>query len=325
MIYRTGLKRRYIEKWVNRYRSTGTVDDSPRSGRPRVLNPPQVAKLAKAVEQRNSVPAAVAALKKKGLIPRWVSIRTARRAIKRLLQHKKQRVRPVLTAKTRQKRLAFCKERHPVTRVVAVDSTILTAGGFGSRRKVWCKRGTTPVVHKYRKGQKVHVYGGITHFGRTKLVRVTGTTGLAPRFTKPGGVEKYRGVCAKEFQQVMQKHLVPQAKRIMRAHNQGPPVFLLDGAPVHTAAATRNFMSARHIECLQGWPPNSPDLNPIENAWGWLKWQVDRELPGTGAEVWRVAQRKWRKLTPAKCRKYMRSFGRRMRKCCRLNGGDTNY
>jgi len=325
VIRSTGLKRRYIEKWVKRYQKTGTVNDSPRSGRPRVLQPRQVASLVKGAAAQDSVPAALAALQKKGLVPRWISVKTAGRAAKRYLAKKTARVQPVLTATTKAKRLAFCRQRHLLKQIVAVDSTILTAGSFGSRRKVWSKLGTKPVIQKVRKGQQLHVYAGITRYGATKLIRVTGTTGLVSRFTRAGGVEKYRGVCAKEFQQVMRQHLVPQAKRILRAKRQGPPVFLLDGATPHTAADTRNFMRARKIKYLKGWPPNSPDLNPIENVWAWLKRETEMEKPGTGPELWRVAQEKWKRVTPARCHKYMCSFPRRLVKCIQRNGEHTGY
>jgi transposase len=325
VIYRTGWQPRYILKWVKRYRDTTNVKDAPRPGRPRVLSSRQVASLAKAAEQRDSVPAAAAALKKKGVVPRWVSVKTARRAVKRVLKQQAPQIRPVLTDRTKAKRLRFCKQRHPVKQLVAVDSTILTAGSFGSRHKVWAKKGSTPVIQKYRQGQKLHVYAGLTRYGATKLFRVTGTTGMAPRFTKPGGVEKYRGVCAKEFQQVLLQQLVPQAKRILRKKGLRKPIFLLDGAPVHRAADTINFMSAHNIQYLHDWPPNSPDLNPIENVWAWLKRETDAQHPQTEAALWRVAKGEWKRLTASKCSKYMRSFNKRMQSCVQKNGGHTGY
>lgn len=321
----TGCNPEYIRKWVNHYQKTGTLNDSPRKGRPRLLNPSQVASLVKLTEQQDSVPAALAELQKKGRIPRSVSVKTARRAVKHHLEQKAPRIRPVLTDTAKAKRLAFCRRRHDAKRIVAVDSTIITAAGSPSRHKVWTKIGSTPVEYKVRKGQQLHVYAGITRYGATDLVRVTGTTGLAPRFTKPGGVEKFRGVGAKEFQHVLKRHLFPKAKQLLRGKAKGPPIFLLDGAPAHRAAATTNFMRTRKILCLKDWPPNSPDLNPIENLWAWLKRQVKAKNPKKAAAIWREAGAAWREVDAARCRKYMRSFNRRKLVCISKDGSYTGY
>jgi transposase len=321
----TGCRKKYILKWVNRYLKTRTVNDLPRGGRPRLLNPHQAASIAKSTEQHDSVPAAVAELQKKDLIPRSVTVQTARRAVKSYLQLKAPRIRPVLTDRAKAKRLAFCKRRHAAKRIVAVDSTIITGPGSSSRHKVWTKLGITPVQQKVRKGQQVHVYAGITRFGATPLVRVTGTTGLAARFTKPRGVEKYRGVGAKEFQQVLRRHLLPEAKKLFRGKVKGPPIFLLDGAPAHRAAATINFMRTRKIQYLKGWPPNSPDLNPIENLWAWLKRHAKVQDPKTAAAIWDEVCAVWQRVDAAMCRKYMGSFNRRKRICISKDGGYTGY
>lgn len=325
VIHRTGCRADYVEKWAERYRKTGTVNDTPRSGRPKLLKPRQIAALVQAVKQHDSVPAAVASLQQKGILPRRISEKTFRRAVKPFIEQKAPRIRPVLTDRTKAKRLAFCSRRHPVQRLVAVDSTIITTRGSGSRRKVWTDIGTTPVQQKVRKGQQLHVYAGITCYGATKLVRATGTTGLASRFTRPKGVQKHSGVCAREFQQVLSRHLVPQAKRLLRGKVKGAPVFLLDGATPHTAISTLNFMRAHKILYLKGWPPNSPDLNPIENMWAWLKRKTQQYNPQTAAQLWLVAGRVWKKVKAKKCRKYVRSFSKRMQVCISKGGDHTGY
>ena len=42
-----------------------------------------------------------------------------------------------------------------------------------------------------------------------------------------------------------------------------------DNAPPHRSLSTKHFLEANEVETF-AWPPYSPDLNPIENLWGWL-------------------------------------------------------
>lgn len=82
------------------------------------------------------------------------------------------------------------------------------------------------------------------------------------------------GVGSEEFLEVLNQQLKPQATLLFAAAGVQQYTWLLDGAPAHTAVATKQFMLDNNISVLQDWPPNSPDLNPIENAWAWLKQQV---------------------------------------------------
>lgn len=328
VIYKTGFTPRFVNFWIQRYQETGTVEDRPKSGRPHILSASQRAALVKAVQQEDSVPAAVAVLKRKGTIPRHVSQKTARRELKAELEYRAVIIEPKRTKQATKKRLRFSKQRQPVKRIVALDSTILNTAGSGRRRKSWVRKGQRRVIQKVRKGQKLHVYGGITRYGPTPLVRVTGTTGLPKQYFKKGkeGVlVPYAGVGAQEFQDTMRKQLVPKAERILRKHKAGKGMYLIDGAPAHTAKTTKNFLRSRNIQWLKNWPPNSPDLNPIENVWAWLKCHVYRKQSHNGAELWRRTKQQWKKLKPEMCAKYMRSFNKRKQICAQRKGGHTGY
>jgi transposase len=49
-----------------------------------------------------------------------------------------------------------------------------------------------------------------------------------------------------------------------------------DAAPAHAAKGTIKDLQKREIVCLR-WPIYSPDLNPIEIVWNWMKdWIQER-------------------------------------------------
>jgi len=69
------------------------------------------------------------------------------------------------------------------------------------------------------------------------------------------------------YLEVLKDHLIP----FWRIHQ--PTDFMQDGAPAHRTKVVTKWLENKNIPLLE-WPGNSPDLNPIENAWNLMKNKV---------------------------------------------------
>ena len=75
------------------------------------------------------------------------------------------------------------------------------------------------------------------------------------------------------------------------------------------------------------WPAQSPDLNPIEHSWGYLKRRLaEYKHPPNGIlELWERIQVEWDKIPVEECQKMIESMARRIEAVVRAKGGYTKY
>ena len=57
-------------------------------------------------------------------------------------------------------------------------------------------------------------------------------------------------------------------------------IFQQDNAPIHKAHITMEFLHQQGFVVMD-FPPNSPDMNPIEHLWAVLKRELFRHFPET--------------------------------------------
>lgn len=101
-------------------------------------------------------------------------------------------------------------------------------------------------------------------------------------------------------------------------------IFQQDNDPKHCSKLIKNYLSEKKVKLLP-WPSQSPDLNPIEHIWSYIKKQFkgfyaknSNELKGKVTEI-------WNNLDNDMVSKYCRSFRERALAVYRAKGKHTIY
>ena len=313
----------FVRRWQQHYQKYKNVNDKPRSGRPGKISAIVRQAAVTLVAEEQSVPAATALLKQRQLLGPSIHQKTVLKAVKKVMDCKTVKRRPILNDASRAKRVKFSQQQHDPDRLIAIDSSYFTLGTVQRGRRYWTVKGTPAVAGRPNKSQQLHVYGGISAHGKTELVFVSGTTGHSKVYYNSKG--KLSGVGAEEFQDIMEKKLIPDVQQIEAAAGGSSFTWLIDNAPGHSAKTTKQFLSKKGIDYCKDWPANSPDLNPIENVWAWMKQKVYSKHYSSLAELKRAVLETWAALPDSMCSNLMRSLHTRKSICLERNGGHTGY
>ena len=111
-------------------------------------------------------------------------------------------------------------------------------------------------------------------------------------------------------------------------------IFIQDNAPIHTANDVKEWFENHGIR-LTEWPPYSPDLNPIENAWWALKKKAMEMFPElmamTGEKesdikaLEEALKQAWDALPNSLFESLVESMPRRVQACIEADGWHTKY
>jgi hypothetical protein len=107
-------------------------------------------------------------------------------------------------------------------------------------------------------------------------------------------------------------------------------LFQQDGAPAHTSKQAQDWLEHHCPEFVNKdeWPPNSPDLNPLDfSIWGVMLDKYDKlsAKPKTTAELKLVLQQIWDSLSQEFIQKTVLAFRKRVQACIRSDGGHFEH
>ena len=73
------------------------------------------------------------------------------------------------------------------------------------------------------------------------------------------------------------------------------------------------------------WPPQSPDLNPIEQFFDYIKSKLNRMDRSSEKAIWNSLQKAWSDVTITDLRKYINTMPDRCKAVIKAKGGHTKY
>ena len=120
--------------------------------------------------------------------------------------------------------------------------------------------------------------------------------------------------------QLLSGHLQPYAQAL------GPDfIFMDDNAPCHRARKVRTWMTQQQITFMEVWPPQSPDLNPIEHVWDLLGRLMDDKKPKNLRELESRLVEEWKKISAIEIQKLIATMPDRIQAVLANKGGHTKY
>lgn len=310
---RLNLKKSTVNLTVRRFEQTGTLADRNRPGRPRTTSrgEDERIKLLSKRNRRLTAPEITAEMNRTR--NRNVSVSTVKRRLKEANLHGRIATRkPLLRRGNKQKRLQWAKNHQNWTieqwaNILWTDESKYEV--FGQNRRIFVRRSkgermlpecVTPTVKKG--GGSVMVWGCFSLSGTGDLVKID-------------------GIMRKEnYRVILEENAVPSGLRLIGNNFE----LMHDNDPKHTSLLCKNYLTEAENEgtlTVMKWPPQSPDLNPIELLWDELDRRIRAECPTSKNQLWTALQREWNNIPLETLRKLIERMPRIVRAVVKARGG----
>ena len=302
---------RYV---IQRYKKSRAIGNEPRPGRPKKLSTRQ----ERYVIQKSrkdpfcSVPSLADDLASASEIT--VNPQTVRNVLHCAgIRGRRPRKKPFISEVNRVKRLAFAKQyvNHSASyweTVIFSDESKYNLFGSDGCNYVWRKPNTElqtknllPTVK--HGGGNVMVWGCMAASGVGNLAFISGKMN------------------ALMYVDVLRSNLKSSARKL---DLETSFVFQQDNDPKHTAMSTREWLLYNAPRRLLT-PPQSPDMNPIENLWHQVDRLVRKKKISNAKDLKSALQEAWLEITPRETKNLVESMPRRLQAVIDANGMHTKY
>jgi transposase len=244
-----------------------------------------------------------------------ISKSTRNRILAKMAENKSSLKRPPLTERHKKLRLNWAKNymKTDMKCVLFTDESRATLNGPDGWSKGWVLHGDQCPIRMRRQqgGGGVMIWAGIVGDEILGPVRV------------PEGVK----ITSHTYCQFLKRVLEPWLEEIPLSLLR-KIIYMHDNAPSHSAKATTEYLESLGFnnQRLMIWPPNSPDLNPIENLWSIMKRRVyaDGKQYTSKDALWKAIKQAAASIPSSLIRKLTDSVNERLFDIIRLNGSHVS-
>ena len=110
--------------------------------------------------------------------------------------------------------------------------------------------------------------------------------------------EGKKGICSTAYKNQVLEDVIFPFYDSLTLEQQEEFIFMEDGAKIHKGMARLPKLE----KGIKGfiWPPSSPDLNPIEKVWRWMKHEINQLdcVPTTVEDMKEVLRELWLEVKP---------------------------
>lgn len=305
-----GFARMTVKNFIDRYYERGSIDRQTGSGRKRKTSPVEDRHLAIFVKKHRT--ATIEEIQECCMLKN-VSVSTISRRITEMTGMNSHFTvkKFFVSEKNRKIRLKWARDHKDWTvehwrKVLWSDESPFTLR-YQCRHRVW----RLPE----ERFERFAIKGTVKHDKKINIWGCFCASGVGKLYLVDGILEK------KQFHRILRNQLFPSASHLFP---DGDWIFQQDNDPKHTAKSNQKYLQNKKVDVMK-WPSQSPDLNPIENLWGYLNYCVKDRTPQNEEQLFEIIECAWNKLPTDYLRKLVDSMPRRCAAVIAANGCQTKY
>lgn len=124
------------------------------------------------------------------------------------------------------------------------------------------------------------------------------------------------------YLRILETNLMPSIEKL---HPDGHYIFQQDNAPCHVSKRAKKWFVDQNLNVMIDWPPQSPDMNPIEHVWDYIGRKIQNERFFNHESLFLRIKHIWDNLPIDFLHRLVDSMPKRVKELKSKKGGVTSY